>query len=121
MVRSSLSCHPDPSDRYLNLTGEEEVEPEVDLSSFLERQRLSEASPGPSSAPPPPEEEEVDETLAHISSRPQGPALSKKGKVQTIEWDDTLDEMTREKAAAEATWGVLSPPDARPIWPKLSL
>ncbi|KZP13976.1 hypothetical protein FIBSPDRAFT_981457 [Athelia psychrophila] len=98
------------ADRYaeptavLNSDGEEEVEPEVDLSSFLERQRLSEASPGPSSAPPPPEEEEVDETLAHISSRPQGPALSKKGKVQTIEWDDTLDEMTREKAAAEATW-----------------
>lgn len=90
-----------------NHTGEEEIEPEVDLSAFLERQRLSEATPGPSSAPPL-EEEEVDETLAHISSKPQAPTSSKKGKVQTIEWDETLDEMTREKAAAEATWGVLS-------------
>lgn len=89
--------------------GEEEIEPEVDLSSFLERQRLSEASAGPSSAPPPLEEGEVDETLAHISSRPNAIAPSKKGKVQTIEWDETLDDMTREKAAAEATWGMIRP------------
>lgn len=85
--------------------GEEEIEPEVDLSSFLERQRLSEESPGPSSAPPPPDEGEVDESLAHISARPRGPSHSKKGKIQTIDWDEDLDEMTREKAAAEATWG----------------
>jgi len=80
------------------------VEPEVDLSSFLERQRLSEATPGLSSVPPLLEEGEVDETLAHIGSRPQASTTSKKGKVQTIEWDGTLDEMLREKAAAEATW-----------------
>lgn len=79
----------------------------MDLSSFLERQRLSETSLGPSFAPPPLEEEEVDETLAHISSRPSVIAPSKKGKVQTIEWDEALDEMTREKAAAEATWGMI--------------
>ncbi|KAF7976555.1 hypothetical protein HWV62_6213 [Athelia sp. TMB] len=85
-------------------TGEEEVEPEVDLSSFLERQRISDASFGPSSAPPPPDDDEVDTTLAHISSRPQGPAPSKKGNVHTIEWDKMLEEMTREKAAAEAAW-----------------
>jgi len=84
--------------------GEEEIEPEVDLSSFLERQRLSEESPGPS-APPPPNEGEVDESLAHISSRPHGPSQSKKGKIQTIDWNEELDAMIREKAAAEATWG----------------
>jgi hypothetical protein len=66
---------------------------------------LSEESPGPSSAPPPPDEGEVDESLAHITSRPRGSFQSKKGKIQKIEWDEALDEMTREKAAAEATWG----------------
>ena len=76
----------------------------MDLSSFLERQRLSEASPRSSLAPPPPEEE-IDESLAHLSSRLHGPPQSKKGKVKTIEWDEDLDEMTREKAAAEAAWG----------------
>jgi hypothetical protein len=89
----------------LRFIGEEEVEPEVDLSSFLERQRLSESSPGPSSAPPPSDEGEVDESLAHISSRSHGSSQSKKGKVQTIAWDEELDEMIKEKAAAEATWG----------------
>lgn len=90
------------------ILGEEEVEPEVDLSSFLERQRLSDSSPGPSSAPPPPDEGEVDESLAHISSRSHKQPQSKKGKVQTIEWDESLDEMTREKAAAEAAWGMFT-------------
>lgn len=91
------------------LLGEEEVEPEVDLSSFLERQRISDAtSPGPSSALPPPHDEEIDESLAHISSKPpKRVSQSKKGRVQTVEWDEELDEMTREKAAAEATWGML--------------
>jgi len=92
----------------LNSDGEEEIEPEVDLSSFLERQRLSEESPGPSSAPPPPDEGEVDESLAHITSRLRGPSQSKKGKIQRIDWDEDLDEMTREKAAAEATWDLKS-------------
>lgn len=87
-----------------SILGKAEIEPEVDLSFFLERQRLLEASAGPSSAPAPPEEE-VDESLAHISSRPRGPSQSKKGRIQTIEWDESLDQMTREKAAAEATWG----------------
>ena len=38
-----------------SVPGEEVVEPEVDLSAFLERQRLSHR---PSSAPPPPDEDD---------------------------------------------------------------
>ncbi|OBZ74737.1 hypothetical protein A0H81_05279 [Grifola frondosa] len=92
-------AEPEPE---LDSEGEEIVEPEVDLSAFLERQRLS---PGPSSAPPPPDEDEdIDTSLAHISARPQSSVQSKKGRVQQIEWDPGLEEMSREKAAAEATW-----------------
>lgn len=84
-------------------TCEEGVEPEVDLSSFLERQRLS---PQPSSAPPPPEEDEdIDTSLAHLVPRQSRAAQSKKGKAQQIEWDAGLEELSREKAAAEAKWG----------------
>ena len=82
------------------------MEPEVDLSSFLERQRLSEA---PSLLAPrkPEDEEEIDHTLAHISSRPNASAqTSRKGRVQSIEWNDELDQMNREMAAAEATRGM---------------
>ncbi|KAI0702572.1 hypothetical protein C8Q76DRAFT_227354 [Earliella scabrosa] len=95
------------ADRYvepepeLGSDGEEIVEPEVDLSAFLERQRLS---PQPSSAPPPPDEDDdVDTSLAHIGSQPTTGSQSKKGRVQQIEWDAELEEMSREKAAAEAT------------------
>jgi hypothetical protein len=86
--------------------GEEEVEPEVDLSHFLERQRLSEVPEVSSLAPHPLDEGEVDESLAHISSRPNVPSQFKKGRVQTIVWDQELDEIAREKAAAEATRGM---------------
>lgn len=54
------------------------------------------------------DEGDVDTSLAHISSnnsRIPAQAASKKGKVEEIAWDETLDEMTREKQAAEATWG----------------
>ncbi|KAI0742625.1 hypothetical protein C8Q80DRAFT_1273254 [Daedaleopsis nitida] len=95
------------ADRYvepepeLDSEGEEVVEPEVDLSAFLERQRLS---PQPSSAPPPPDEDDdIDHSLAHIGRNALHDAHSKKGRVQNIEWDAALEEMSREKAAAEAT------------------
>ncbi|RPD60861.1 hypothetical protein L227DRAFT_575028 [Lentinus tigrinus ALCF2SS1-6] len=95
------------ADRYvepepeIDSEGEEVVEPEVDLSSFLERQRLS---PGPSGvSPQSDEDEDVDKSLAHIGSEGTSLAHSKKGRVQRIEWDAELEEMSREKAAAEAT------------------
>ncbi|KAL7278542.1 hypothetical protein ACG7TL_007541 [Trametes sanguinea] len=97
------------ADRYaepepeLNSEGEEVVEPEVDLSSFLERQKLSDSA-GPSALlSPEDEDDDVDTSLAHITSNLRPPAQSKKGKVQQIEWDAELEELSREKAAADAT------------------
>ncbi len=85
------------------LTGEEVVEPEVDISSLLERQRLS---PGPSVvSPASDEDDDVDKSLAHIGGEGRVLAQSKKGRVQQIEWDAELEELSREKAAAEATRG----------------
>ncbi|CCM02271.1 uncharacterized protein FIBRA_04356 [Fibroporia radiculosa] len=90
--------------------GEEVVEPEVDLSSFLERQRLSEK---PSSvSPPSDEDEDVDASLAHLTPHSKHVPQSKKGKVQQVAWDSSLEEMRREKAAAEAKWGEV---DAFPL------
>ncbi|KAJ7237052.1 hypothetical protein B0H12DRAFT_1204445 [Mycena haematopus] len=99
------------ADRYvepepvLDSDGEPEVEPEVDLTAFLERQRISDA-PGPSLLPTtdPAEDDDVDHSLDHISSSGVTPAVSRKGKVEQIEWDDRLDELEREKASAEAIW-----------------
>ncbi|KAN0079869.1 hypothetical protein V8E55_009435 [Tylopilus felleus] len=99
------------ADRYveeepqLDSEGETIQEPEVDLSAFLERQRLSDAASPGAPAPDAQEEEdedEIDHSLAHIASQRQPASQSKKGRVQTIAWDDTLEQMHREKAAAEA-------------------
>ncbi|OJT14421.1 hypothetical protein TRAPUB_8999 [Trametes pubescens] len=96
------------ADRYaepepeLNSEGEEVVEPEIDLSSFLERQKLS-SQPSSAAPPPPDDDDDVDTTLAHITSNPQAVSQSKKGRVQQIEWDAGLEELSREKAAADAT------------------
>ena len=104
MVRKFASEFPSADAKFP--PGEEEVEPEVDLSSFLEKQRLSDvASPELSSTLLTHAEDEVDHSLAHISSRPQA-TQSKKGRIQTVRWDAELEELTREKAAAEATWGM---------------
>lgn len=95
------------ADRYLesepelDSDGKPIIDPEVDLSAFLERQRISEFGP---SLPPPiddVDQDDVDHSLAHISSqsRPTGP---QKGKVKVIEWDEELQKMSREKASAEA-------------------
>lgn len=86
-------------------SGEPEIEPEVDLAAFLEKQRLTDTTH--TDASPQDEEDEVDQTMAHITSRSQraGNTLSRKGKVEQIEWDSEIDRMSREKAAAEATWG----------------
>ena len=81
--------------------------PEVDLAAFLEKQRLSDLAPPLSGAPDAREddEDEIDHSLAHITSQRQPALQSKKGRVQTIEWDDSFEQMSREKAAAEANRG----------------
>ncbi|KAF5378613.1 hypothetical protein D9615_007180 [Tricholomella constricta] len=102
------------ADRYvepepeLGSDGEPEVEPEVDLSSFLEKQRISDDS-SPSIIPTDRiDEDDVDNTLAHIGSRTQASGPTKKGRVEEIEWDQELDELSQDKAAAEATWELKS-------------
>lgn len=81
----------------------------MDLTSFLDKQRSSDI---PSSALlstlDDREDQEVDHTISHISSHRSSVAPSRKGKVEQIDWDTQLDEMSREKAAAEATWGETS-------------
>ncbi|KDQ50790.1 hypothetical protein JAAARDRAFT_141397 [Jaapia argillacea MUCL 33604] len=95
------------ADRYvepepqLNSDGERDLEPEVDLSSFLARQRLSPESDPSSSAPPPPDEDDdVDHSLAHLAVRPSDE--SRKGKVHQVQWDEDLEQLSREKAVADA-------------------
>ena len=51
----------------IRIAGEPIVEPEVDLSSFLERQRISDAA-GPSMPPPPDSDDEVDETTTKFKT-----------------------------------------------------
>jgi hypothetical protein len=85
------------------------VEPEVDLSEFMERQRIAdEASLALALDGKSYDNDEVDTSLAHISSKSIRSPVDRKGKVQQVEWDRELDEMTKEKAAAEAQWGALA-------------
>ncbi|ETW79711.1 hypothetical protein HETIRDRAFT_322371 [Heterobasidion irregulare TC 32-1] len=99
------------ADRYaepepeLGSDGEEILEPEVDLSRFLERQRLDDAPPPLGTSVTTEEhEDDVDHTLSHVTAKPVVGAPSRKGKVQHIEWDSDLEQMSREKVVAEANW-----------------
>lgn len=88
-------------------TGEEIKEPEVDLSNFLARQRLDDAA-GPSilKLTDEPDEDEVDHSLAHLNLvGSQSAHKPMKGRVQMVEWDEELENMSREKAIADANRG----------------
>jgi hypothetical protein len=98
------------ADRYVELEpeldsdGEEIREPEIDLSSFLARQRLSDVSETTVvAAVAQVDDNDIDHELAHISSHRVPPPMSQKGRIQAIEWDAELEEMSREKAAADAS------------------
>ncbi|KAF7305022.1 hypothetical protein MKEN_01217200 [Mycena kentingensis (nom. inval.)] len=102
------------ADRYvepepeLDDDGEPIVEPEVDLSRFLERQRISEPTPSETMGTRELEnEEDVDQDLAHISSGTK-PVPSRKGKVHEIEWNEELENLERDKQSAEAIWDLKS-------------
>ena len=94
--------------------GEPIVEPEVDLSNFLERQKLADDKDLPiipGAIKDNKDDEDVDTTLAHILSYPSRlnpQATSKKGKLEQIVWDEEIDKMNRDKKAAEATWGMIT-------------
>ena len=81
----------------------------MDLSRFLEKQRLADApllATGLEQNDR--DDDDVDTSLAHISSKPLASGVSRKGKVEKIVWDDELDKMSQEKAAAEAARGTFS-------------
>ena len=89
------------------VTGEPEVEPEVDLSNFLARQKLDDSDslkvPG---VPQEDDEEEVDESISHLLRGEATSSRPRKGKVVQIDWDQQLDDISREKAAADANRGI---------------
>lgn len=86
------------------------MEPEVDLSSFLARQTLDEADPvslalGKTELS---DDEDVDTSLEKLISKPSSSFRTgiRKGNVQQIEWDDSLEEIRREKEIADANRGM---------------
>ena len=85
-------------------SGEEKEEPEVDLSSFLERQRLSE-TPSALIAPPEIDDEVDDSAVSIFKNTSHATHKNKKGQVQQIQWDEQLEEMSRNKATTEAARG----------------
>lgn len=84
--------------------GEEEPEPELDLTSFLARQRLDDSG-GPSLIQDAEDDSDVDQSLAHLVHNSSAGLRSHKGKVQSIEWDDGLEQIRREKEIADANRG----------------
>jgi len=89
------------SEPVIGPDGQAIVEPEVDLSAFLARQRL-EDPPGLSLAPATVGDQDVDHSLAHITSNSFAERQSRKGKTQRIDWDASLEEMQHDKDAAQA-------------------
>lgn len=93
--------------------GEPILEPEVDISELLSKQKLDESGGGPVYERQE-DEDDVDRTVAHIGSGRTAQSDARKGKVQAVEWDEELEELQREKAAFEATRELKSRFKARP-------
>ena len=62
--------------------------------------------PGSPLVPPTADDDDVDHSLAHITSNSlaEGRQL-RKGKIQHIDWDDSLEEMQRDNNIARAQSG----------------
>ena len=107
MLAAQTDLDADSLIEHYHDAGEEIKEPEVDLSNFLARQRLDDAvSPSIPNPEVEPDEDEVDHSLTHLKFvGSQSAPKPMKGRVQTIEWDEELENMSREKAAADANRG----------------
>jgi hypothetical protein len=81
------------------------MEAEVDLTAFLKRQRMEDA-PGLPIVSATVDDDDVDHSLAHITSNSLTEHQSRKGKIQQIDWDASLEEMQRDKNVARAQSGV---------------
>jgi hypothetical protein len=78
----------------------------VDLSAFLERQRLDDNPPSSIEKPKDEDDEDdIDHSLLARSSKLFGSSSNKKGQVHQIEWDKDMDELRREKLSTEAVRG----------------
>ncbi|KAH9957627.1 hypothetical protein BGW80DRAFT_1380550 [Lactifluus volemus] len=86
---------PDPE---IGPDGQPIVEPEIDLSAFLARQRLEDHEPH--SVPHTIEKDDVDHSLAHLMSN--AGHRSWKGQARQIEWDTALEEMQHDQDVAQA-------------------
>jgi hypothetical protein len=80
------------------------VEPEVDLRAFLKRQRVDDP-PGLPIVSATVDDDDVDYSLAHMTSNPLAERQSRKGKIQHVDWDASLEEMQRDKNIARAQSG----------------
>ena len=90
---------------FIPPTGQPIVDPEVDLSAFLARQRLEDQSKPLFSLATTDKDDDVDPSLAHINPNSAHKLPSRKGKVQHIEWDASLEEMEHNKNIAQARSG----------------
>jgi len=95
------------ADRYeepepeIGADGQPIEEPEIDLSAFLARQRV-EDSPELLLESTTVDDDDVDHSLTHITSNPLAKCHTRKGKIQQIEWDASLEELQHDKNVAQA-------------------
>jgi hypothetical protein len=104
LVAHRLTLWNVPEAMLFRQTGQPIVEPEVDLSAFLARQRLEDL-PEPLLVPARVDEDDVDHSLAHLTSNSLTDRQSRKGKARQIEWDASLEEMQHDKSVAQAQSG----------------
>ncbi|KAH9964855.1 hypothetical protein BC827DRAFT_1126842 [Russula dissimulans] len=95
------------ADRYeepepeIGADGQPIEEPEIDLSAFLARQRV-EDPPDLLLESTTVDDDDVDHSLTHITSNPLAKCHPRKGKIQQIEWDASLEELQHDKNVAQA-------------------
>lgn len=61
--------------------------------------------PGLSLVPATADDDDIDHSLAHITSNPLADRQSRKGKIQHIDWDASLEEMQHDNDIARAQSG----------------